>query len=124
MTEVVERPADKDDIVDEAQPARAANHADNSKPADPSNNADLTLQPQNWASDLGVLDRRWLPRDSARVRSGAARPGTGARTKEDKVERAVSGSSRTDCRTRYAHMGLLAIPFLLNDTASDEGCKW
>jgi len=21
-------------------------------------------------------------------------------------------------------MGLLAIPFLLNDTASDKGCKW
>jgi hypothetical protein len=124
VTEALERPADKEDIVGEVPLARAANHADKSKLADSSNNVDLKLQPQSWASNFGALDHRWLPRDSGRVLSGAARPNPGARTNEDKFERAVSGSARTDCRTRYAHMGLLAIPFLLNDTASDEGCKW
>lgn len=123
-TEAVERRADTEEIVGEAPGVTAANHADSSAAADSSNNADLNRQPPNWTSNAGALDRRWLTRNSGAVQFGAIRPDHGARTNEDKVERAVSRSARADCRTKYADMGLLAIPFLLNDTARDQGCNW
>ena len=123
-TEAVERRADTEKIVGEAPAAKAENNPDSSAAADSSNTIDLNRQPPNWTSNAGTLDQRWLPRNSDATQSGAARPNLGARTSEDAVERAVSRSARADCRTRYAHMGLLAFPFLLNDTARDHGCKW
>lgn len=123
-TEKVEPRADTGAVVGEAAAEREVNHADDSKPADSTNNVDLNFQPKAWTSNAGGLDQRWLPRNSGAVQSGAARPDHSLRTNDDKVERAVSRSARTDCRTRYASMGLLAIPFLLKDTVNDTGCKW
>lgn len=122
--DAAKRRADTHEIVGEAPAARAANNADSSAAADSSNKVSLSQQPPNWTSNAGALDQRWLPQNSRAVQSSAARPKLGAQTSEDEVERAVSRSARADCRTRYAPMGLLAIPFLLNDAASDKGCKW
>ena len=123
-TEVVERRADTVETVGEAPAETTASNADSSAGADSTSNVDLSRQQRNWTSNAGALDQRWLPRNPGASRYGAARPTLRARTNEDKAERAVSRSALADCRTRYADMGLLAIPFLLNDTASDKGCKW
>lgn len=123
-TEAVERRADTGETVSEAPAETTANNADSSVVAESSSNVDLSRQPPNWTSNAGALDQRWLPRNPGASLYGASTPTLRARTNEDKAERAVSRSARANCRTRYADMGLLAIPFLLNDTASDKGCKW
>ena len=55
------------------------------------------------------------------------RPLPGARKRRsdaEKFEDAVGHAKRGDCSTEYAHLGILAIPFLLKDTVTDRGCKW
>jgi hypothetical protein len=56
--------------------------------------------------------RRLLPGADERI--------TGAQKFTDAIDHAKRG----DCRTKHAHLGILAIPFLLKDTITDEGCKW
>ncbi|HEY4073231.1 MAG TPA: hypothetical protein VGM52_09015 [Herbaspirillum sp.] len=41
-----------------------------------------------------------------------------------KFVEAMDHAKRGDCRFEHAHLGILAIPFLLKDTLTDEGCKW
>jgi hypothetical protein len=113
-----------EEAVSEAPETKAANSAGSGERAASSANADLSVQPPSWTSNAGALDQRWLPQHAGAAPSGVARSNLEGRANEDKVERAMSRSARADCRNRYAHMGLLAIPFLLNDTASDTGCKW
>lgn len=36
----------------------------------------------------------------------------------------IQRSVHSDCRTRYAGAGLLAIPLLINDAVREEGCQW
>jgi hypothetical protein len=36
----------------------------------------------------------------------------------------IGHANRGDCSFGHAHLGILAIPFLLKDTLTDEGCKW
>jgi hypothetical protein len=43
---------------------------------------------------------------------------------KSKEAKAIEKAGRTDCRTAYAGMLLLAVPFLLADTVTDTGCKW
>ena len=33
-------------------------------------------------------------------------------------------AAKPDCRTAYAGLGLLAIPFLLASALADSGCRW
>jgi len=122
--ETVHRRIDMEEAVSEAPETDAANSAGTGERAASSNNADLSVQPPSSTSNTGALDQRWLPRHADSAPSGVARSNLEGRANEDKVERAMSRSARADCRNRYAHMGLLGIPFLLNDTASDTGCKW
>ena len=89
-----------------------------------SSNNLLHEQPMNWKSDTGAVDRRWLPRDTGSLQSGAVRPELRARTPQELLERRLSRAAREDCRTKHAHMGLLAIPFLVTDTVNDTGCRW
>jgi hypothetical protein len=51
---------------------------------------------------------------------GADRP----LSKAEKLEKAIGQAKRGDCRTEHAHLGILAIPFLLKDAVTDGGCKW
>jgi hypothetical protein len=45
-------------------------------------------------------------------------------SKAQKFADAINHAKRGDCRSEYAHIGLLAIPLLLKDTLTGEGCKW
>jgi hypothetical protein len=40
------------------------------------------------------------------------------------LSRGIAQAARADCRTAHAGKGLLAIPFLIFDAVTDEGCKW
>lgn len=93
-------------------------------PTEDSNNSGLHQDPTDLKADIGAVDRRWLPRDTGSLQSGAGRPNLRARAPQEVLEQTLSRAARGDCRTRYAHMGLLAIPFLVTDTATDTGCKW
>jgi hypothetical protein len=42
----------------------------------------------------------------------------------EKFSEAIEDAKRGDCRSEYAGIGLLAIPLLLKDTITGEGCKW
>ena len=42
----------------------------------------------------------------------------------EKFGREVEKGRRKNCQTSHAHLGLLAIPFLMKDTLTDTGCKW
>ena len=75
-------------------------------------------------SNIGAVDQRWLPREIGTLQQGTARPDLPARTPQEVLEQTLSRAARGDCRTKHAHMGLLAIPFLVTDTVSDTGCKW
>jgi hypothetical protein len=43
---------------------------------------------------------------------------------ESKLGQAIQKSARPDCRTEYAPMLLLAVPFIAYDTLTGTGCKW
>jgi len=44
--------------------------------------------------------------------------------KESPLAREVKKEEPGDCRTAYANLGLLAVPFLLRDSVSESGCRW
>lgn len=44
--------------------------------------------------------------------------------KESPLTREVEKNAPKDCRTAYANLGLLAVPFLLRDSVSTSGCRW
>ena len=43
---------------------------------------------------------------------------------ETPLGRAIAKAARPDCRTEYAGLGLLALPFLLRDAVTNSGCTW
>jgi hypothetical protein len=43
---------------------------------------------------------------------------------KSKEAKAIEKAGRPDCRTAYAGLLLLAVPFLVADTLTDSGCKW
>ena len=45
-------------------------------------------------------------------------------TVDEKNSAQMAAAKRGDCRNEHAHLGLLALPFLLKDTITDTGCKW
>ncbi|HEY4318426.1 MAG TPA: hypothetical protein VGN04_12560 [Herbaspirillum sp.] len=45
-------------------------------------------------------------------------------TSSQKFANAIDQAKRSDCRSAHAHLGILAIPILLKDAVTDEGCKW
>jgi hypothetical protein len=98
--------------------------ANSAERAGSSSDVGLGQQPMDWKSNAGAVDQRWLLRDWGSLQSGAAKPDLRARTNQERFEQTMSRSARGDCRTKYAHLGLLAVPFLVSDTASDIGCKW
>lgn len=75
-------------------------------------------------------DFRWRDEDAAaqglpRAR-GEARVDLAPKTRAEPSARAkgIAQSARPPCRDAHAHLGLLALPFLLADTVRDDGCKW
>lgn len=124
MIETTKRQVNLEEAVHMAPTPGAMENITTSEPSDRPKDVRSGRQPSDWKSNAGALDQRWLPRHADAVQARPAKPGLGEPRDENKLEQAVSRSSRADCRNRYAHMGLLAIPFLLNDTASDKGCKW
>ncbi|KQV37767.1 hypothetical protein [Massilia sp. Root335] len=48
----------------------------------------------------------------------------GREAREDQLARGIARSSRNDCRTAYAGLGLLAVLPLLKDAVTGSGCKW
>lgn len=68
------------------------------------------------ASVLKEMERE----NSVNVRSGREMK----ETSTEKLGREIAKSKRAHCETAYAHLGLLAIPFLVKDTVTDKGCKW
>jgi hypothetical protein len=45
-------------------------------------------------------------------------------TRSQKFAETVDRGIRSDCRSAYAYLELIAIPFLLIDTVTDSGCRW
>lgn len=43
---------------------------------------------------------------------------------KSKEAKAIEKAGRPDCRTAYAGLLLLAVPFLVADALTDSGCKW
>ncbi|QQB32348.1 hypothetical protein I6I07_16785 [Achromobacter deleyi] len=75
-------------------------------------------------------DFRWRGEDAAaqglpRAR-GEARVDLApkARAEPSALAKGIAQSARPPCRDAHAHLGLLALPFLLADTVRDDGCKW
>lgn len=75
-------------------------------------------------------DLRWRDEDAAaqglpRAR-GEARVDLAPKTRAEPsaLARGIAQSARPPCRDAHAHLGLLALPFLLADTVRDDGCKW
>ncbi|WP_241070284.1 hypothetical protein [Achromobacter insuavis] len=75
-------------------------------------------------------DFRWRDEDAAaqglpRAR-GEARVGLAPKTRAEPsaLAKGIAQSARPPCRDAHAHLGLLALPFLLSDTVRDDGCKW
>jgi hypothetical protein len=73
---------------------------------------------------------RNIAREAARTRNGVVAKELPPNLEPAKPEyetplaQAIAKSARPDCKTKYAEMGFLAIPFLLRDTVTDSGCKW
>lgn len=42
----------------------------------------------------------------------------------EELSESVRKAAREDCRTAHAGKGLLALPYLAWETATDKGCKW
>ncbi|RXZ38454.1 hypothetical protein D9O50_02675 [Oxalobacteraceae bacterium CAVE-383] len=42
----------------------------------------------------------------------------------EKFSNAIDHAKRGDCRSAHANLGILAIPLLLRDAMTDDGCKW
>lgn len=75
-------------------------------------------------------DLRWRDEDAAaqglpRAR-GEARVDLAPKTRAEPsaLAKGIAQSARPPCRDAHAHLGLLALPFLLADTVRDDGCKW
>jgi hypothetical protein len=47
-----------------------------------------------------------------------------APTANERLAEAVNKSERKDCRSAYAGLGPLALPFLIENTVTGTGCKW
>lgn len=75
-------------------------------------------------------DFRWRAEDAAAL--GAPRARGQARVdlapkapaEPSALAKGIAQSARPPCRQAHAHLGLLAVPFLLADTVRDSGCKW
>ena len=75
-------------------------------------------------------DFRWRAEDAAAL--GAPRARGQARVdlapkapaEPSALAKGIAQSARPPCRQAHAHLGLLAVPFLLADTVRDGGCKW
>ncbi|PNM89903.1 hypothetical protein AL490_013075 [Achromobacter xylosoxidans] len=75
-------------------------------------------------------DFRWRAEDAAAL--GAPRARGQARVdlapkapaEPSVLAKGIAQSARPPCRQAHAHLGLLAVPFLLADTVRDGGCKW
>jgi hypothetical protein len=76
--------------------------------------------------DLEAAGRIAREVDRARERSLSELPPLGPPASDPRVAlaRDIAKAARADCRTAHAGKGLLAIPFLIFDAMTDDGCKW
>jgi hypothetical protein len=76
--------------------------------------------------DLEAARRIAREVDRARERSLSELPPPGSPASDPRVAlaRGMAQAARADCHTAHAGKGLLAIPFLIFDAATDSGCKW
>jgi len=80
----------------------------------------------NWRSDLDAIAQ---PRHNFAQQPSwtAGAPASSPQVGNPAVAafgRAVAQGARTDCQSAYRPLGLLAIPKLLLDTATNTGCRW
>lgn len=75
-------------------------------------------------------DFRWRAEDAAALGPPRARGqarvdlAPKAPAEPSALAKGIAQSARPPCRQAHAHLGLLAVPFLLADTVRDGGCKW
>ncbi len=75
-------------------------------------------------------DFRWRAEDAAALGAPRARGqarvdlAPKAQAEPSALAKGIAQSARPPCRQAHAHLGLLAVPFLLADTVRDGGCKW
>jgi hypothetical protein len=76
--------------------------------------------------DLEAAKRIALEADRARERSLSELPALDPSASDPNaaLSRGIANAARADCRTAHAGKGLLAIPFLIFDAITDNGCKW
>lgn len=100
------------------------------RPAEPSPPAPRPSMPAPPAVAAPAHDFRWRAEDAAAL--GAPRARGQARVdlapkapaEPSALAKGIAQSARPPCRQAHAHLGLLAVPFLLADTVRDGGCKW
>lgn len=78
----------------------------------------------DWAADLDSIGRhRYATAGASGANPGNA-PAVRPKRAQEQFAREVAEAARPDCRQAYADMGLLALPALAIDSATQRGCKW
>jgi hypothetical protein len=85
--------------------------------------------PLDWQRDLSrVREPRRFQYASPAARAAAAAGSSvqqqASAPSASALETEAARAAKTDCRTNYADMGLLAIPMLARDALSRSGCRW
>lgn len=118
-----------------SEPAKPSSPHQASPARTPAANAPAMARPPPAAAGAASpaappRDFRWRDEDAAaqglpRAR-GEARVDLAPKTRAEPsaLAKGIAQSARPPCRDAHAHLGLLALPFLLADTVRDDGCKW
>lgn len=118
-----------------SEPAKPSSPRQASPARPPAANAPAVARPPPAAAGAASpaappRDFRWRDEDAAaqglpRAR-GEARVDLAPKTRAEPsaLAKGIAQSARPPCRDAHAHLGLLALPFLLADTVRDDGCKW
>ncbi|CAB3701019.1 hypothetical protein LMG3458_02662 [Achromobacter deleyi] len=89
-----------------------------------------TAKPASAPTGPPPHDFRWRGEDAAAQGAPRARGEARVdlapkpRAEPSALAKGIAQSARPPCRDAHAHLGLLALPFLLADTVRDDGCKW
>lgn len=111
----------------QAAPAGASTRQRSSPPRDAGPSSSTASAPPAAAP---AHDFRWRAEDAAALGAprarGQARVDLAPRAPAEPsvLAKGIAQSARPPCRQAHAHLGLLAVPFLLADTVRDGGCKW
>lgn len=85
---------------------------------------------QDGPTVIPAPDFRWRPEDVAAqgMQRARGKPTVNlvpkAKAEPSELAKGIAKSARPYCAKAYAHLGLLALPFLLADTVRDGDCNW